>query len=119
MSCINPLQLSVISDGRKKNIEVSCGHCLNCMIKKESQIEFLAKRELVDNYRKGLSAAFCTLTYDDNHIPFNENGFVTLRRKDVQNFLKNMRRQMEYYKVERKFKVLYCGNVGERLKHQF
>lgn len=113
MSCINPIQVSTRVNNKVKNIEVSCGHCLNCMIKKESQIEFLAKRELVDNYRKGLSAAFCTLTYDDNHIPYNENGFVTLCRKDVQNFLKNMRRQMDYYKTPRKFKVLYCGEYGD------
>lgn len=113
MSCINPIGINVISEGRRKNIEVSCGHCLNCMIKKQSQIEFLAKKELLENYKKGFSAAFCTLTYDDSHIPYNDNGFVTLRRKDVQNFLKNMRRQLEYYNIPKKFKVLYCGEYGD------
>lgn len=112
MSCINPITVSV-KGKYKQTIEVSCGHCLNCMIKKQSQVEFLAKKELLYNYRKGLSAAFCTLTYDDNHIPYNDKGFVTLRRRDVQLFLKNLRRQLDYYKVNRKFKVLYCGEYGD------
>lgn len=114
MSCINPLGMKVKTKfGYTKNIEVPCGHCLNCMIKKQSAIEFLAKKELLENYKKGKSASFVTLTYDDNHLPYNENGFLTLRRKDVQDFLKRMRRNMEYHNRKHSFKVLYCGEYGD------
>lgn len=114
MGCISPLEFRVKdSFGYSQNIKVPCGHCLNCMIKKQSQIEFLAKKELIDNYQAGKSASFVTLTYDDNHLPLNEEGFYTLRRSDLQKFLKRMRRNMEYHNRKRNFKVLYCGEYGD------
>lgn len=114
MSCISPISLRIKTlTGNIKGVEVPCGHCLNCMVKKQSAIEFLAKKELLSNYQKGKSASFVTLTYDDNHIPINENGFTTLYRKDVQNFIKNMRRQIEYHKQNIEFKYLYCGEYGD------
>lgn len=113
MACVNPLELQTKVKGRLKNIKVSCGHCLNCMIKKQSQLTFLANKELLTRYKKGQSASFVTLTYDDNHIPYNENGFVTLRKSDVQKFLKNVRRQIDYHNLKKDFKVIYCGEYGD------
>lgn len=114
MSCINPLDFKIKdSFNHIRNITVPCGHCLNCLIKKQSQIEFLAKKELIDNYQSGKSASFVTLTYDDNHLPLNENGFYTLNRKHVQDFLKRMRRNMEYHNQKTSFKILYCGEYGD------
>lgn len=113
MSCINPLTITQKNSRFIRSFEVPCGHCLNCLIKKQSQLTFLAQRELLDRYKKNQSASFVTLTYDDNHLPFNDIGFVTLRKKDVQNFLKNVRRNMEYHNVSKPFKVLYCGEYGD------
>lgn len=113
MSCISPLTVTVKTSRYIKNIEVPCGHCLNCMIKKQSQLTFLANKELLEKYKNKQSASFVTLTYDDNHIPYNENGFVTLRKKDVQLFLKNLRRNMEYHNDKIPFKVVYCGEYGD------
>lgn len=114
MACINPISVRVKTKrGNIQYVNTSCGHCLNCMIKKESQVEFLAKKELLSNYRKGLSASFVTLTYDDDHIPYSDNGFVTLRRSDLQKFIKRMRRNMDYHHFDRKFKFLYCGEYGD------
>ena len=54
MSCINPITLSIVTrTGFRKNIEVPCNHCLNCAVKKQSQIEFLAKKELLETYKNG------------------------------------------------------------------
>lgn len=114
MSCINPIGVNIKnSQGYRQNIEVPCGHCLNCLIKKQSQITFLAQKELVGNYMAGKSASFVTLTYDDNHLPYNDNGFITLKRSDVQLFLKRMRRNMDYHNVRKDFKILYCGEYGD------
>lgn len=114
MSCINPLDFKIKdSFNRYRMIKVPCGHCLNCLIKKQTQIEFLAKKELLETYKNGKSASFVTLTYDDNHLPLNEEGFYTLKRKDVQDFLKRMRRNMEYHKRKVDFKILYCGEYGD------
>lgn len=114
MSCINPMEMKIKSQYKGiQTIKVDCRHCLNCLVKRQSQIEFLAKKELLSVYQSGRSASFVTLTYDDNHIPYNENGFITLRRKDLQNWIKNMRRQMEYYGEKVPFKYLYCGEYGD------
>ena len=113
LSCINPIIIRTRGRGIKKNYQVPCGHCLNCLIKKESQIEFLAKKELLYNYLDGKSASFVTLTYDDNHIPYNDYGFITLNRAHLQKFIKNMRRQIEYYKTNESFKYMYCGEYGD------
>lgn len=114
MSCINPYPLTTFSRyGVRINIDIDCRHCLNCMIKRQQQVEFLAKKELNTCYRSGRSASFVTLTYDDSHLPTNEDGLVTLRRSDVQKFMKNMRRQMEYYNEKKEFKYLYCGEYGD------
>lgn len=83
------------------------------MVKRQQQLIFLANKELNTVYRSGRSAAFVTLTYDDNHLPVNENGFYTLRRKDVQDFLKNLRRQQDYYHEKIPFKVMYTGEYGD------
>lgn len=113
MSCINPLSIYQLSHGKKQTFTVPCGHCLNCMIKKQSQLTFLSTRELLEVYKSKRSASFVTLTYDDNHIPYNENGFVTLRKSDVQKFLKNLRRNMEYHNCKIPFKTIYCGEYGD------
>lgn len=114
MSCISPINMEVKSRiGMVKEINIPCGHCLNCLVTKQSQLTFLANKELLTVYQRGQGASFVTLTYDDNHIPTNENGYVTLFRKDVQNFIKNMRRQMEYYNCKIPFKYIYCGEYGD------
>lgn len=113
MSCINPLNFTIKRYNQFQHIQVSCGHCLNCLIKKQSQLTFLAQKELLTKYQNKQSASFVTLTYDDNHIPYNENGFCTLRKRDVQLFMKNLRRNMEYHNDKTPFKVLYCGEYGD------
>lgn len=114
MACINPVTLSIVNRlGVRQNIEVPCNHCLNCGLKKQSQIEFLAKKELLEVYKQNKSASFVTLTYDDYHLPINDLGFVTLQRKHLQNFIKNMRRQIDYYNLDLPFKYLYCGEYGD------
>ena len=70
MSCINPMEMKIKSQYKGiQTIKVDCRHCLNCLVKRQSQIEFLAKKELLSVYQSGRSASFVTLTYDDNHIP--------------------------------------------------
>lgn len=110
MSCINPLTIRV----NKQNIKVPCNHCLNCLIKKQSQLEFLAKRELIDNYQKGLGASFVTFTYNDDNIPKNHLGFNTLVKKDLQDLMKRIRRNMEYSGLNIKYKYIACGELGDK-----
>lgn len=116
MNCISPLSIRVKRHSYYTYFEhykVPCGHCLNCMISKQSALEFLAKKELYDVYRTGRGASFITLTYDDEHIPRNDDNLVTLRKHDVQCWLKNVRRQMEYHNKKIPFKYIMCGEYGD------
>lgn len=113
MSCIVRPLVEIKAQGHREYMNVDCGHCLNCMIKKQSQLAFLANKEQLIQYQKGNGCSFVTLTYSDNYLPINKYGFVTLQRSDVQKFIKNMRRQMEYYGVTKKFKYIYCGELGD------
>lgn len=100
----------------RRQIEVDCGRCLNCLIKKQMSLQFLCNRELIDVYRSGRGASFVTLTYDDQHLPVTSNGHVTLRKADVQKWLKNIRRQMDYHNEAIPFKVVYCGEYGDQFQ---
>lgn len=49
-------------------------------------------------------AHFVTLTYDTRYVPISENGFMTLKPKDVQHYMKRLRKlvpgsQLKYYFV--------------------
>lgn len=120
MSCVSPVTIRVPHiryNGEKyfQTFEVPCNNCINCLIKKQSQLEFLGSKELLDVYQSGRGASFVTLTYDDNHIPCNSNGLVTLRKSDLQKWLKNLRRQQEYYNEKVPFKYVACGEYGDEL----
>lgn len=111
MACINPLTIYQKFSG--KTITVPCNHCLNCLIRKQSQLEFLAKKELIDVYTSGRGASFVTLTYDNVHVPRTDDGFITLKKEDLRNFFKSVRRQMEYHGDTTKFKYIACGEYGD------
>lgn len=114
MACVTPFKVLVKdSQGRRRDVTTNCGYCINCLTVKQSSIEFLSKKELLSCYTSGRSASFVTLTYDNAHLPINENGFQTLRKKDLQNWIKNMRRQMDYYNEKVPFKYIYCGEYGD------
>ena len=127
MSCVKPYIIQL------KNNEIAktdCGRCMQCRIKKQSELKFLAERELLNYYQNGQGASFVTLTYNDDNIPFvhlptgnyyrgllnmcstRNEVYFTLCRKDISDFLKRVRRNMDYHKCKIDFKVLYCGEFG-------
>lgn len=55
------------------------------------------------------SSLFVTLTYEQP--PLTENGFMTLQKTDVQDFMKRLRKISP-----RKLKYYYCGEYGSENK---
>lgn len=134
MACAKPLKINNPNFSRKyvpinwnvPYFEVPCGWCLNCRVDKRNALEF----ECFQEYKKfdGFSA-FVTLTYDDYSILHclrkdkNNNLVASLVHKDIQDFLKRLRRNLDYFlethpgvesnACSRKFKVLYVGEYGE------
>ena len=108
MSCVSPLTLKINGE----QIKVNCGQCLQCRIKYQSELEFIANKELLGAYKKGLGASFITLTYDDIHIPKTEENKITLRKSDLQKFFKRIRKNQADHKNTIKFKYIATGELG-------
>lgn len=97
-------------------IPIPCGQCVGCRLEHSRQwaVRCMLESEYHDeNY-------FITLTYDEDNVPVNEyiseDGEIleslSLRMKDVQDFIKRVRRHFEY-RGEDGFRYFYCGEYGE------
>lgn len=88
---------------------VPCGICIQCRLERRE----LWVTRLLHESLKWDSAIFLTLTYDDDHVPYlndNDNSDLnqTLRKKDLQNFFKRLRKNSS----GRKIKYFACGDYG-------
>lgn len=83
-----------LPDIMEKNIEISknyivipCGKCLACRINQANDWAtrcYLESKKYTDN-------CFLTLTYDEEHVPKNASGINSVKKRDVQTFLKLLR----------------------------
>lgn len=83
MQCFTPRYL------RQHNIEVPCGYCPACVNRRASGWSF----RLAQEERHSTSAYFVTLTYDNDHVPASKNNYLTLKKKHVQLYFKNLRKR--------------------------
>lgn len=106
MKCPTPVSVPDPNAKHKSiRFHVPCGKCGACRHNRRSEWSFRLKQEARDS----LTAIFCTFTYRDDNLPFTEDGEVTLRKKDWQDFMKRLRwRQSQITHV----KVRYYA-VGE------
>lgn len=103
-------------------ISIPCGQCIGCRLEYSRQWAIRCVLEAMqhdNNY-------FLTLTYSDDHLPFQNNfvfdestgevltEFVSypLVPSDLRNFIKNLRRQLEYHYNHQGLRVYYCGEYG-------
>lgn len=99
--------------------QIPCGHCIGCRVQRSSE---WATRCLLEAQQYQYNECL-TLTYDDVHLPTNtlinrETGectFVgTLRHKDIQDFLKRVRKAYFSGLKDDKGNLLIKGHVGIR-----
>lgn len=92
------------------NIPIDCGKCIGCMLKYRSGWIVRLMSQLYTNiYKHGNGkASFVTLTYDDEHLPFN----ASLCYKDVQLFMKSVRHYYDKYFGVKDIKFLCAGEYG-------
>lgn len=77
-----------IKDGNNKQVLVPCGKCARCKARRVSAWSF----RLMEHEKKSLSAHFITLTYNDENLSISQNGYRSLRKRDLQLFFKRLRR---------------------------
>lgn len=83
MQCVNPF---ITNDG----ISVRCGKCYPCQITRiQSWVYRLQQQD-----RVSLTSHFVTLTYNTDNVPIIQNKWpMTLRKKDLQDYFKRLRKR--------------------------
>lgn len=82
MPCAKPFYL------KQAMSMVACGKCNLCLARKRADWSFRIKQEL----KVADSAIFLTLTYNEESVPVNAAGEAELCKRDVQLFLKRLRK---------------------------
>ena len=101
-----------------KELEIPCGHCLGCKL---DYAKRWAERIMAEASSWPVNC-FITLTYNDNHIRRNNAGKATLCERDVQLFLKRLRKKQkgvgsamnEDGETQNPIRYFYCGEYGTK-----
>lgn len=97
MKCDSPFY--VLPKAGTEKVPVPCGRCPNCKLRRVNGWVF----RLLEEDKVSSSAHFVMLTYDTRSVPITENGFLTLRKKDFQDYMKRLRKltsnKLKYYAV--------------------
>lgn len=102
----------------ERYIQIPCGVCIECRLKKSR--DWATRMMLERQYHD--ESYFLTLTYDDDKMPLSyvpdmETGEAievgTLVVKDVQDFMKRLRRHLEYRNLPQ-IRFYACGEYGSQ-----
>lgn len=74
---------------------VPCGKCAYCLVNKRSSWQFRIFHEMRTQDHRGY---FMTFTYDERHVKRTDQGKLSLRFKDIQLFMKRLRKAKYYAK---------------------
>lgn len=86
--------------------QVPCGWCLECKLAKAK--DWAAR--CVAEAKSSTASCFVTLTYNDHHLPLNDEGHRTLVTRDMQLFFKKLLKKYPKKGIRR----FYCGEYGDK-----
>jgi hypothetical protein len=89
-----------LSPNDPDKVPVPCGRCPPCKLRRVNSWVF----RLLQEQKVSTMAHFVTLTYDTRFVPISDNGFMTLRKRDLQLYWKRLRKLcpgaiLKYYAV--------------------
>ena len=102
-------------------VSVPCGKCENCISRRRMEWGFRMEKEM----ERSKTCLFATLTYDNEHVPYDKYGNMILVKRDVINFMKRLRQNHVRNNIERwehyynglrnddKIKFYCAGEYGE------
>lgn len=82
-----------------------CGQCIGCRLERSRQWAV----RLMKEHRLHERSSFLTLTYDEESLPRTDNGLPTLVLRDVQLFMKRLRKFCAPHPI----RFFLCGEYGE------
>ena len=93
--CMSPLNIPHPTYKKSAiRLEVPCGKCHECQEQRREMWSLRLSEEAKDH----LNTAFITLTYNDENMLWCGD-YGTLQKKDLQDWLKRLRRQIEPLKI--------------------
>lgn len=104
MMCDDPF--FVTPKGYGHRVPVPCGRCPPC---KKRRVDSWVFR-LMQHTKVEKHCHFVTITYDTRHVPISPNGFMTLRKSDLQKFWKRLRKANPNWQI----KYYACGEYGSK-----
>ena len=117
MKCYKPILIKYHKrdeDGNKitgeKHLMVRCGKCLACReeIAKEYTYRFM------NEYKYFKYLYFITLTYEDDKLPRNAEGYETLDKKEITDYLKTININVKRHLPNEKYKYFTAGEYGDQ-----
>jgi len=78
----------VLPKAATEKVPVPCGRCPPCKLRRVNSWVF----RLLEEDKVSSSAYFVTLTYDTRFVPITQHGFMSLQKKDVQDYWKRLRK---------------------------
>ena len=115
MICLSPISLvDPKGTSNAQRITVPCGKCLSCLSRRRDDWSFRLKQEV----KICTSAFFITLTYSDENLPRSDCGLPCVSKRDVQLFMKRLRKSIEPFKI-RYFLVSEYGSKTFRPHYHF
>lgn len=87
--------LDIDNSDRDNLYYVPCNRCIGCRLDYAREWSNRMLLELADNP----NALFVTLTYDNDHVPFSDLGFMSTSVRDCQLFFKRLRKAFQNKKI--------------------
>ena len=85
-------------------LQLPCGQCIGCRVRRSADWATRCMHEAAMHE----SNSFITLTYDDDHLPWDGS----LNKKHFQDFMKRLRFKYR----PKKIRYFHCGEYGEQLR---
>lgn len=97
MQFVGPMKhmLDIDDPDRERLYMVPCNRCIGCRLDYAREWSNRMLLELADN----TSAIFVTLTYDNDHVPYSELGYMSTSVRDCQLFFKRLRKYFKGKKI--------------------
>lgn len=105
MPCYRPMPLLVHNPDRQ--ILVPCGQCIGCKLQRSNEWAVRIMHEASTHDENCVAL----LTYDDEHLHFTDTKLPTLNKRDVQLFIKRLRKVCDTH--GKKIRYYAAGEYGD------
>jgi len=106
LPCYRPMPLNVNS----REILVPCGKCIGCKLQRSQNWATRIMHEAAYQESMGRENCCALLTYNDENLPYTDNNLPTLHKRDLQLFIKRLRKEIGN---ETHIKYFAAGEYGD------